>query len=125
MKTRTKKVFYCDFCKKHGLNKSQMDYHESICSKNPTNERPCFSCRHLIKKETVVYGEYYDGSGWERRVDLLFCNSKKIFLYTPKNQIKGNHFDLGNNSNELMPKECEIYQDELLDIGEVSNFFNF
>lgn len=112
MKTKTKEVFYCEYCNKHGLSKSKMEYHEKVCWKNPLNYRPCFHCINLNKKETEIYGNYYNGSEWTRKVDLLYCIEKKCFLYTPKNQIKGNQFDLGDDSNIPMPERCDIYKTE-------------
>jgi len=106
---KTKEVYYCQYCKKHGLNKKQMEYHETICVKNPINDRPCFHCENLDKKETEIYGQYFDGSEWSRKLDLLYCKVNECFLFTPKNQIKGNQFDLGDENNEPMPKECKIY----------------
>jgi len=107
MKTKTKQVYYCDHCNKHGLSSHMMKYHEKICTKNPKNFRPCFDCIFLTKKEIVIGGNYYNGDEWVRNVDLLFCDKKKIFLYTPKNEIKGNAFDI-EEENESMPKECDL-----------------
>ena len=112
MKTKTKEVYYCEHCKKHGLSKHKMLHHEAICSSNPENNRPCFNCKYLCKKTIEVYIDHYDGSQTERQVDLFFCNKKDVFLYTPKNQIKGNYFDLGDHINEPMPKECEMYSEQ-------------
>lgn len=42
-----------------------------------------------------------------------------MFLYTPKNQIKGNQFDLGDYENNPMPKECEIYNLEQSNLPEM------
>lgn len=120
MKSKTKEVYYCEHCDKHGLSKLKMELHEKVCSKNPVNDRPCFHCRHLDKKEAEINGNYYNGSEWERKVDLLYCTKKKMFLYTPKNQIKGNQFDLGDDENNPMPKECEIYN---ADSNDVSGIF--
>lgn len=118
MKVKTKEVYYCEHCKKHGLNKSQMEYHETICFNNPKNQRPCFNCHHLEKQETIITGEYYNGSEWERKVNLFYCKAKKTFLYTPKNEIKGNQFDLGDDSNEKMPKSCEIWKEDSLELSD-------
>jgi hypothetical protein len=35
----TKKVFYCEFCKRHGLSRPAMEKHERHCTLNP--ERTC------------------------------------------------------------------------------------
>lgn len=39
MREKTKKVYYCDFCKKHGLSRAAMVKHEVHCTMNP--ERLC------------------------------------------------------------------------------------
>lgn len=108
MITKTKDVFYCEHCKKHGLSKHAMTYHESICTKNPANKRPCFGCESLTQKEAAISGEYFNGSEWERKVELLYCKKKKVFLYPPKNEVKQNFFDTGDYINEPMPRECEL-----------------
>ena len=43
---------------------------------------------------------------------IMLCDKKEIFLHTPKNEIKGNRFDLIYEENNPMPKECEIYKGE-------------
>lgn len=39
MIVKQKSVYYCDFCKKHGLSRHAMELHERICTLNP--EREC------------------------------------------------------------------------------------
>ena len=39
MKTLTKNVYYCDFCRKHGLSRPAMEKHERHCTMNP--QRTC------------------------------------------------------------------------------------
>jgi hypothetical protein len=101
-------LYKCDFCKKELKRKHAMENHESLCLRNPINFRPCYSCPMLIKKETSVYYDHYDGSESERKVNLLYCEYKKHFLYTPKNEAKKNAFELGDDYNEPMPKECDF-----------------
>ena len=105
MKEINKPVYYCDHCKKHGLSKHKMIYHELVCNYNPDNRRPCFNCQNLTKKEISISKDYGFGETFET-YDLLFCNEKKIFLYTPKNEIKKNFKDLGDELNEPMPRFC-------------------
>lgn len=115
MKTVNKPVYYCEHCKKHGLSKSAMIYHETICFNNPINFRPCFGCNNLQKKETEITGHYYNGSEWERKVNVFYCAKVDSFLYTPKNEIKKNAYDLGDYENNPMPKQCEYMQYDTLD----------
>lgn len=35
MRETQKTVYYCDFCKKHGLSRTAMEKHEAICTLNP------------------------------------------------------------------------------------------
>jgi hypothetical protein len=35
VKSKTKAVYYCDFCKKHGLSRYAMEKHERHCTLNP------------------------------------------------------------------------------------------
>lgn len=35
MTTKTKTVYYCDYCKKHGLSRAAMEKHETKCTLNP------------------------------------------------------------------------------------------
>lgn len=104
MKEQIKRVYYCDHCNKNGLSKSAMTFHETICSKNPVNKRPCFNCSFLTKKDSI---EYFDTPFGEttRPVNTFYCAAKKIFLYTPQNLIKNNILQI---DNEPMPKECEL-----------------
>lgn len=114
MITKNKEVYYCEHCRKHGLNKGAMKHHENICSKNPVNDRPCFHCKHLGYNDAIAYGSYYGEENAINRT-LLYCNKRDVFLYTPQNEIKGNQYDLGDDMNERMPKIC--LQFEKRDLG--------
>lgn len=35
MKELSRVVFYCDFCRKHGLSRAAMERHEAVCTLNP------------------------------------------------------------------------------------------
>jgi hypothetical protein len=43
MKTKTKKVYYCDFCGKHKLTSNSIIIHEKHCTLNPN--RICRVCK--------------------------------------------------------------------------------
>lgn len=45
MHIKEKKIYYCDFCKKHGLSSYHMERHEKHCTKNP--DRYCNMCYHI------------------------------------------------------------------------------
>jgi hypothetical protein len=107
MKIETREIYKCEFCNKLYQRKHSAEYHEKVCVKNPANDRPCYGCNKLTKKAAEVDGgnDRY-GEQEYRTVDLFYCNAKKMFLHTPKNAIKGNVFDLGDDLNEPMPIEC-------------------
>jgi len=113
MKTEFKEIYKCEFCNKLYQSKRFAEQHEKSCFKNPENKRPCFSCENLRKEKTEIYYGYYGADG-ERIVNLFYCGIKECFLYTPQNEIKGNQFDLGDEENNPMPKECSDYENELI-----------
>lgn len=47
MKTITKPVYYCDFCKKKGLSRFHMEKHEKHCTGNPDRECGICGCRDI------------------------------------------------------------------------------
>jgi len=49
MKVKIKKVYYCEYCKKRGLRKPDMEKHEKHCTLNLNRE-----CRLCDRKESVV-----------------------------------------------------------------------
>lgn len=112
MKTKSKNVYYCDHCNKHGLSEPAMKHHELICNMNPVNDRPCLHCIHLTKKQAVTTYYEYDGYEYIKHLDCLYCMKKEIFLHLPKNDIKNNVHDLDNFINEKMPTECDVYEDQ-------------
>jgi hypothetical protein len=105
MKTKIKEVYYCEFCKKHGLLKHAMIRHESMCWGNPETDRPCFDCQNMTKSTTEIFSDDGNGNGY---VEVFYCKAKDTFLYTPKNEVKKNWFDLGNERNSPMPKQCDL-----------------
>ena len=109
----TKEIYKCDFCRKLYQIKRFAEVHEQLCYKNPENNRPCYSCPNLEKRTTEIYYQDYNGHDMERNVDLLYCTSKEIFLYPPKVEYKKNWHDLDEETNEPMPRSCEIYDKQL------------
>ncbi len=111
MKTETREIYRCEYCKKVYLIKKACEIHETRCTKNPENFRACFGCYNTIKKEVTIYYDHYDGEHEYQR-ELLYCKAKDIFIYPPIIEHKGNAIDLGDKINEPMPKECDKFKDE-------------
>lgn len=105
MKTKVKTIYYCDHCNKNYFTKSGCAKHEEVCFHNPTNDRPCFHCEHLTKKQVDYYYEMYDGEH-KRTLELMYCEKLDKFVYPPIVEVKRNFFDLGDYYNDPMPKEC-------------------
>ena len=111
MITETKEVYKCEHCRKLYQIKRFAEAHEKSCNKNPDNFRACHSCIHLVKKPITIQ---YDENGYgtdERTVDILYCPVIGTYLYPPKVEHKDNAFELGDELNSPMPKECEEQQD--------------
>lgn len=92
MRKATKQVYYCEHCKKHGLRKHSMAYHEDICSKNPSNIHPCYDCIHFSIEEGA--NEVYLESGGEIITNDVpykeyVCNIKKISMHSRRTEAKG------------------------------------
>ncbi len=52
MITKLKKVYYCEFCKKHNISAGAMGYHEKHCTANPNRE--CGVCKLPVEKTTAI-----------------------------------------------------------------------
>jgi len=118
-------LYYCDFCKKELKRKHAMEKHELLCFNNPINDRPCFHCNHLEKKEVDHYID--TGYGEHKMVlNLFHCKLKNLFLYTHKNEFKKNYYDLGDDFNEPMPIKCAELDKELnnWNFSDAMNFIN-
>ncbi|WP_372934957.1 hypothetical protein [Mariniphaga sediminis] len=118
MKTKQSTIYECEFCGKYYKRKHYAEYHEGMCPKNPYNQRACFGCSHLIKKDAKVWigiDNYYSGEPYYEQRTLLYCQKKQTFLYPPKAENKGNYFtEFYNeeNENNPMPKECEFRKED-------------
>lgn len=66
-------------------------------------------CPYLSKKATSVFIDNADIE-MEKSLDLLHCDKIKSFLYPPKVEIKNNSFELENEDNQPMKRECQIYE---------------
>lgn len=89
MKQKTKEVYYCDHCNKHGLVKSAMERHILSCTKNPDNFHPCFTCKHFSQV-----------TEWE-------CLATNEFLQTRSYTLRNTEHK--NEHPIVMPKECNLY----------------
>lgn len=103
MKSYTKIVHECGYCKKKYFIKTPCIKHENICYKNPLNERDCFLCDSLTKK---AWGGY----------NLLFCKQKNMFVYPPLVEKKQNAINTEGDdycddmNNNPMPKKCSLFR---------------
>jgi hypothetical protein len=111
MKIETVEAYKCDYCKKLYQRKWFCEKHELSCKKRPDYLRPCHSCKILRKQTETIFAGYGDmnGNEAERVVNVLFCEKRDCFIHPPSVAAKGNAFDMGNKSNEEMPKQCEFY----------------
>ncbi len=124
MKTEVKEIYKCDHCNKLYQRKNACIDHEKVCVRNPKNDRACFSCNHMVKKEMTHVVDTYIGEQ-EEDVSVCYCPKLKKALYPPKVEHKGNafeclsHADYGEVPNEPMPVECDKRD------GQESDFLGF
>lgn len=109
MKTETREIYKCDFCRRLYQIKKFAALHEKCCNKNPENQRACLECQHLKKKNFDFYYDTCDGEDY-RTISLFHCDKINAFLHLPKNEHKGNVIDTGDDSNIPMRKECDKYK---------------
>lgn len=111
MKTLIKKVYYCDFCKKKGLSHHSMVRHELICSQNPENNRPCYTCGNCKMQNILVEINIGDERGETviRAKSIFFCRAKSTCIYPPQIEIKGRYYKPVRYENIPMPKTCDLY----------------
>ena len=105
MITETKEIYKCEFCKKLYQVRHFAVLHEKRCFRNPNNDRACFGCLRLTKKETTIIKDGYNGE-YEETVNLCYCIVKDIYLYPPQVEQKENAIELDEESNEPMPRTC-------------------
>jgi len=121
MKIETKEIYKCEHCNKLYQIKNKCLEHEKICGKNPDNQRACFGCGNLEKKNCTIYQDSYIGEV-ERKVELLYCSKINSFLYPPKVEHKKNWYETDPIENKPMPRTCKVFDDGYSDKNE---FFNF
>lgn len=113
MITETREIYKCEYCKKMYQIKRYAEQHEKACKRNPDNIRACHDCVHLYKKDYTLYFDNYSSEHEqesERKVNLLHCNEIDSFLYPVSVELKGNAFELGDELNQPMKKECEHFK---------------
>lgn len=114
MKTKTKEVYYCEHCKKHGLSKYAMGKHEKACRSNPDNYRDCFGCKCCVERTLEVFIEWSSAEIHDTELKtVLFCTKRDTGLIPPKAEHKGNAHKLVEFENIPMFKAgcCEMRED--------------
>ena len=111
MKIINKPHYRCDHCNKLYLVPSACEKHETKCSKNPINFKPCLHCHYLDKKDVQHYWDNPMGGTDSRDLSMFYCTKKDFFVF-PKEK----HFeqeDLGDGETEIipMPKTCDVFND--------------
>lgn len=114
MKIETKKVYYCEFCRKHSLASWSIKVHEEHCTLNP--KRSCRMCEDgpitlpIIQKE---YGTAVQITGKECPACVLaFCRQNKVIDVTIKG---GSELDLWNYKEAAKKYLEEKHRDDPYD----------
>lgn len=103
---KTKTVYYCQHCKKHGLSKHAMERHEKYCMSDPNNIPACFNCKHLGR-------DYHDISDTCRGPQYFYCmaqDNKPVHnIVAVRKRLPEKHPESFEGS-ELMPSECDLFE---------------
>lgn len=122
MTEKVQTTYRCGYCNKWYLSKYHAARHEDLCSKNPSNHRPCLGCPHLTTEEAIVgYRDSYYGDeiDYPEQQKAMYCNFHKKGVYSPVVEKKWGHgyeylvIDGEERENEPMPLRCEEH-DRLL-----------
>lgn len=123
MKIETQEIYKCEHCNKLYQIKGYCEKHEISCPKNPDNFRKCFGCKFLKKEKTEYFFDTVNGSD-SRMINIFHCSKIDSFLYPPKVEHKQNYYELGDELNQPMRKECDQFVDEYEEIFDgVQGFF--
>ena len=112
MLIQTKEIYKCEHCNKLYQIKRFCESHELSCNKNPANQRACFRCVHLGKKNHTLYNDHPMGGETTRVVSLLHCKHFGNFLYPPKVEHKKNYHETDEIENSPMPMVCNGFTQE-------------
>lgn len=119
MKAELKKVYYCDYCKKHSISASTISRHEKYCKMNPKNAHKCFEfCRYLKRDRTTHFND--EGEAYGRKTEftcMVTDNKMYSFLLEKRDSLYPYHNILKGLTR--MPLECKLFHaltwDELED----------
>lgn len=105
MKTKTKKVYYCDYCKKKSFYEKTMKIHEEHCLANPNNQSACIGCSEC--QSVKIDLEFKDDS---RTANGFFCHHYGLHVYPKIVEAKGllNKYPETFEDQIPMPKTCEF-----------------
>ncbi len=108
MITEYREISRCEYCGKIYLSKRFADRHEIRCLKNPDNNRACYGCKHLTKKDTTISTWYYGECG-EKNLTLLHCAVHDRYVYPSRVEHNGTAWETEDLPNEPMPRECSHF----------------
>ncbi len=112
MKTETRKVYQCEFCRKRMLSAASMARHERYCKARPENQHKCFQmCSHLKRKKVLIDGKYPD-SRYSYKTEFT-CDKVPYQLYSYLLEKKASLWENRKISFEgmfKMPTTCIHYE---------------
>lgn len=112
MKSKTKTVYYCEYCRRHMLSASAMSVHERFCPQRPHNRHQCFQwCKHL-KMTTDVIDRSFAGKTFQ--CARIGC---KLYSYKYERHMFF-HGDKLRPGTLRMPLTCPHYVDAEMEIRE-------
>lgn len=116
MISQNKKVYFCQFCRKHYLREDSCLKHEQICSKNPLNKHLCYCCKYNVETEDTIPIDLPDGTQAEKKFKSFFCEKLNCFICSRKAVVKKYGFAFGETGEiyQQMKNKCQFYKDKYI-----------
>jgi len=111
MKTELKKVYYCDYCKKHGLSAGSISRHERFCKLNPVNKCKCFNHCVSLKKSAKLISPHCDPESSYSYKTTFTCMLTGQKMYSYLLEKKANFKSEYIKDLVRMPLECNLYKE--------------
>jgi hypothetical protein len=113
---KIRKIYYCEYCKKHYHTKRAIEYHEIVCGKKPENYRPCFYCIYnkTIKKDIEFFDD--DENLFLYKYRSMYCKSIDRLIYPPFADTS--FAETAYEKIIPMPKKCNRFIDKKAIYGD-------
>lgn len=119
MRTKTVKRHYCDYCNKGGFTIPGMNYHESICFRNPHRDCPVCADEETDVAKNVALLEKLDRNPYRLLVELCCPACVSAAIAQLKINLGEEHIEF-DYKKEIEEYEKSLNEFEAEDEAEIS-----